>query len=359
MDIFLYAVSLLVHTFHCQPILPKHTSTRILLIADPQMEGDARIQREGVLGKFNVHLNDVMLRHILRSTHKITQPHATLFLGDIHSFERQRDKEFWHRVDRFRKTLPSSTASPPQLVLNISGNHDIGYGAFTSRYITQRWNEAFGESNWAVELGDHLLVGVDAMVLDGSRDRRQQRAAWEHLSKVSQVKGDKPVIIATHVPLYKDADTTARLGCEAGRTHMAKDGVPQYQTYLSEETTDALLSKLEPRWVFAGHNHDGCVHSYATPSSKVTEERTVRSVMGDYGGNVGIFEYGPDPHRDGKYVYHYQDCAFVSTSQLVTMLVVTVLVFIILCVCIVRYTKRRTAHSIPSLLNKAKSKKKL
>jgi hypothetical protein len=36
----------------------------------------------------------------------------------------------------------------------------------------------------------------------------------------------------------------------------------EFQTHLSEETTNKLLEKLKPVLIFTGHDHDGCIYKH-------------------------------------------------------------------------------------------------
>ena len=75
------------------------------------------------------------------------------------------------------------------------------------------------------------------------------------------------------------------------------------QNVLSANTTERLLARLRPRFIFTGHDHEGCRYTHALPplpaSASATEsnevhytaqEITVRSVMAEFSGNAQLFE---------------------------------------------------------------------
>ena len=56
-------------------------------------------------------------------------------------------------------------------MVNLVGNHDIGYGNEIVDWRLNRWEKAFGETNREIVFGDHLLAVIDSLQLDGSINR--------------------------------------------------------------------------------------------------------------------------------------------------------------------------------------------
>ena len=65
---------------------------------------------------------------------------------------------------------------------------------------------------------------------------------------------------------------------------------------LTPETSTVLLEGLVPTVVFNGHDHYGCYHIHEVTTGAagggrtLVPEYTVRSIQGDFGGYVALFE---------------------------------------------------------------------
>ncbi|CAG8762669.1 6809_t:CDS:2, partial [Dentiscutata heterogama] len=129
------------------------SETRILFLADPQIEGDAKIEREGIRGEIDLLGNDIYIRHVYTSfvspyslfTHK---PTHTIILGDLFSSQWTNDKEFKKRVERYKWIFGDPRGEYTHELINLTGNHDIGYGSDMSRYRVDRWEREFGKTNF-------------------------------------------------------------------------------------------------------------------------------------------------------------------------------------------------------------------
>ena len=114
-------------------------------------------------------------------------PTHVSILGDLFSSQWIDNTEFNVRLARYQSIFPdpahSVTASQDVPVLiNVTGNHDIGYGYDISQSRLDRWEQAFGKSNFisSVVIPDpsqdegvvhqprrlHLIV-LNTMLLDG------------------------------------------------------------------------------------------------------------------------------------------------------------------------------------------------
>ena len=112
---------------------------RVLVAADPQMEGSDRSRSEGWYGAFNNWLNDAMAAFVVsRMQHAFSPSHAAV-LGDLFSRQDIGDDEFAARLQRYRRVF----GGLPHL-LNISGNHDLGYGDDITTERVARFETALG-----------------------------------------------------------------------------------------------------------------------------------------------------------------------------------------------------------------------
>lgn len=59
-------------------------------------------------------------------------------------------------------------------LINITGNHDIGYGNEVSEYFLRRFEKSFGPVNSKYYLADHIFGIINSMNIDSSRDKVKQ-----------------------------------------------------------------------------------------------------------------------------------------------------------------------------------------
>ena len=294
------------------------TVARIAFIADPQIEGDSRIMRQGLWGHIDVVLNDIYFRYIASTVARLKPTHAFI-LGDLFSSQYITDSEFWWRVDRFRWSWKPLYEACPSSVINVTGNHDIGYGNYASPHVINRFEEAFGRTNIRFVTAGHMFVVVNSMVLDESLPSLR-RAAWDFVERSGRaaMKEGMPVVLITHVPLYKDKTVP---GCDRVEINVRHGRVVD-QTHLSKETSTRLLDVLKPVIIFAGHDHNGCYYELQGG----VREYTVRSVMGDFGGNVQLLGI---KESEDEYEYNVVSCPLVLRMRDVLVLSIVLFLWII------------------------------
>ena len=121
-----------------------------------------------------------------------------------------------------------------------------------------------------------------------------------------------------------------------------------------------ILEKLKPTWVFTGHDHVGCItdhvliqseetsnslesfpvlFSFKQGNSELSEmdgvivktvEVTQKSIMGDFAGGVGLFEFTIENQEDdasstSKFSYTYQECPYLHHLTIRAVIIVDVL----------------------------------
>lgn len=105
------------------------------------------------------------------------QPTHVVVLGDLVSSHDLPEREWGRRVVRYRWIMQDVRVP----LVNIAGNHDIGYGAVQMPYWSNRFERDFGSLNGEMALSANLsLVWTNAMVLDGdsSASGSAKIAAW-------------------------------------------------------------------------------------------------------------------------------------------------------------------------------------
>ncbi|CAG8604947.1 1083_t:CDS:2, partial [Gigaspora rosea] len=269
--------------------LVRDSGTRILFLADPQIEGDAKIAREGIRG------NDIYIRHVYTSfvspyslfTHK---PTHTIILGDLFSSQWTNDQEFKKRVDRYKWIFGDPRGEYTHEFINLTGNHDIGYGSDMSRRRVDRWEREFGKTNFGgwipsnssstseglIKAMSHRFAVINSMNIDA--EEREQNGY------------ETPLILLSHIPIYKKEglciDGHDHEGCDI--THVVRIHDDDNRSLEAYRTSDFEIRK------------DDLIGQYNSEKIWVVREITVRSVMGGYEGNAGLFEIKSTITEDGN-----------------------------------------------------------
>lgn len=252
-------------------------------------------------------------------------------------------------IENGRQNVPShqyaiSGSKPRRLITSLPGNHDIGFGERVQRPVRDRFLGRFGEGNRVDVIGNHTFVSVDtpslsahSQFLPGGETTTESaellRHIWEptvgFLHELKQVVaknnvdalrefypdipkprrsthgvvslGDTeqhqpraandisspqlPVVLLTHVPLFRDPDVDCGRKREHGNAIRVAAGY-QYQNVLTKVLTNHLVTKVSAvgdlAHVFSGDDHDYCdvVHRYnlELPGGKGTALRHVREI---------------------------------------------------------------------------------
>ncbi|KAL3468393.1 hypothetical protein BJX64DRAFT_3742 [Aspergillus heterothallicus] len=461
---------------------PEPAIFRLLVLADPQLEGDsslprrenelgARIQRhwddiltaikttpavvhKNVLGAISAALrtfvsedlprafvaarkrldllgNDYYLAHIYRTLHWWSRPTHVTVLGDLIGSQWVTDEEFqrrgnryWQRVfkggkrveDEITRTgemgytvtgdqkhldleeLPSSPIWA-QRIINVVGNHDIGYSGDASERRIERFEHVFGRTNWDIrfqhppvasgeegkpDLTPTLhVINLNSLTLDTPPYSEEVLGhSYAYLNDLilhrSYAVEDRTTftLLLTHLPLHKRAGTctdgpyfTFFEADDESEKQRYRAGGLREQNHLSDhisangilqgifgmdsiETAAAAPSSGRGRngLILTGHDHTGCdvlhymdapspppellngEHDNITISERDTpvwawgarryspsnerdlqsstpsiREITLRSMMGEYGGNAGLLSLWFDADA-AEWKYAVQMC---------------------------------------------------
>lgn len=396
----------------------KDTARKILVDNIPSAFSAAR-KRLDLLG------NDYYLAHIYRTLSWWSRPTHVTVLGDLIGSQWVTDEEFenrgwrfWERVfrggqrvdDRITtgqephrqgsngemETLQRYNSSWANRIINVAGNHDIGYAGDVSRARLERFEQIFGRANWDFRFahppladGDHRrptlhIINLNDLTLDGPPlESSIQSDSYTYINELLTHRS-YPVedqtsftLLLTHVPLHKrdgicvdgpyftffDEDDVPEN--ENDPLRWRKDGLRE-QNHLSEHvSTNAILQgifgmsgeKAAPAagmgrrgLILTGHDHEGCdvVHfvkreqhrtseseselepeggtkswewdarRYSTsyPATQAHEasdpsirEVTLRSMMGEYGGNAALLSLWFDTNPEvNQWQYEIQMC---------------------------------------------------
>jgi hypothetical protein len=351
--------------------------------------------------------NDFYLAHIYRTVHWWTRPTHVTVLGDLvgsqwiddNEFD-LRSKRYWNRVFRGAERVPDDVARMPaqyydvsgllgtassneteiweRRIINVAGNHDIGYAGDINDERFERFERAFGKANY--ELRFELAVTdalANATIYDEVANRGSNRLVPElRLIVLNDMNLDTPAssselqdatysfinsvintatavefkghstIILTHIPLYKPEGVCVDSPFFDFHEH---DGTLKEQNQLSADASRGFLEGIygmsgnvnapangrgRPGLILNGHDHEGCDTYHFINQTKAEEDRawdvarwrqaesaglaqkkelpgireiTVRSMMGDFGGNAGLVSAWFD-YEDWEWRFEYATC---------------------------------------------------
>ncbi len=291
------------------------SSFRVLLVADPQMEGEGHTAQSRANARFNDHyLRSALWRGAVlgRATH-------VAMLGDVFSYQFLDELSFRERRERYEWALRAVGGLP---VVTLAGNHDIGYGAEQSDGARARWEKQVGPLRGQMRLGEqHELVWLNAMVLDNGDADEAARSEWAFVARAKKDAAGRAVVLLIHVPLHKAAGS-----CPGDRPQLRREasGRVAEQTLLSEESSARLLKELDPVAVFSGHDHEGCRHG---------REVTLTAVQAEYWGHAMLYHGGGAGEAVPLWGMHNTPTIVLCIASLVWPLLWTAVRCIVWCCC--------------------------
>lgn len=232
--------------------------------------------------------------------------------------------------------------SKTPLFLNVSGNHDIGYsGDATWQHMT-RYHKLFGKDNFWIEYNKgspnaFRIVVLNSLLLEGPALQPEfLEYTWEFLYKLFEQRFEGSTILLTHVPFYKEEGICADgpfhdyYNEENIKTEHYKFGKLRAQNHLNREVSKSVLNLIFDKAdkysgiVLTGHDHEGCetwynlnetdytwtASSEKSHDSPAIKEITVRSMMGEYGGNTGLLTGNFNKQRK-QWDFTFTLCPFV------------------------------------------------
>lgn len=331
--------------------------------------------------------NDFYLAHIYRTVHWWTRPTHVSVLGDLVGSQWIDDNEFYRRADRFwgrvfrgAERVPDDLAAYPadeydltgylgggpfnestawaRRLINVAGNHDIGYAGDINDERTERFESAFGKVNYELRFelpvtnaslaetvhdadrnSNRLVPELRIVVLNDMNldtpavSTKLQDDTYSFVNNIIntaaavEFKGHYTVIL-THIPLYKPEGVCVDDPFFDFHEH---DGSLKEQNLLSAPASKGFLEGIlgmsgnanaagrgqgRRGIILNGHDHEGCdTWHYINQSITDADQRdwevkrwrqagaagivgreelpgvrevTVRSMMGDFGGNAGL-----------------------------------------------------------------------
>lgn len=371
---------------------------------------------ESIRKRIDLYGNDFYLAHQYRTLRWWTVPTHVTVLGDLVGSQWIDDEEFesrgwryWNRVFRDGERVPDDVAIWPKEVydvagqlglslynetwqsriLNVAGNHDIGYAGDLTQERMDRFERVYGKANYELrfELPLAMLspdaaatIRNDTAAAEGGSASQDDRLIPElRIVLLNDMNLDTPVVdtdiqdqtynfinsvintataveykghftvVLTHVPLYKPEGICVDAPYF---TFHDEDGTLKEQNQLSADASKGFLEGIfglsgdatapghgqgRRGVILNGHDHEGCDtyhfinQTYGagpadrdweatrwdharqdglvdSPSLPGVRELTVRSMMGDFGGNAGLLSAWFDEDI-WEWRYEFDQCA--------------------------------------------------
>ena len=253
-----------------------------------------------------------------------------------------------------------------QRVINVAGNHDVGYAGDMTFGRVQRFERVFGKVNWETRFTlpvqgaewvgrpppELRLVVLNSLNVDSpAGDLGLQTQTYKFMGDVEEASGSRDdgtsaTILLTHLPLHKEEGVCVD-GPMIRYAEEHEGGGIREQNHLSSDASAGLLStffgmstesdapvggKGSNGIIFTGHDHEGCdVYHHLAGGGETADQRwtadkwnvssttenasgqgirevTVRSMMGDFGGNAGLLSAWFNAEK-GKWEFEYVSCA--------------------------------------------------
>ncbi|TEA12837.1 Protein TED1 [Colletotrichum sidae] len=366
---------------------------------------------ESIRKRIDIFGNDFYLAHIYRTVNWWTRPTHVTVLGDLLGSQwigteefRRRGRRYWDRVMRGTERMPDDKAVHPAMeyeisdylseqghlpsdwtrrVINVAGNHDIGYAGDINQDRFGRFERLFGKANYELRFelpikdpavnativdeetnpeSDRLPPEIRIIVLNDmnldtpAKDTSLQDATYDFINAVIdtssavEYKGHFTVVL-THIPLYKPEGVCVDSPFFDFHGDADGGGVKE-QNLLSYDASKGFLEGIfgmsgnteapgngggRPGVILNGHDHEGCdtFHyinqtegetagdrrwqverwpkakgrgAVGAPGVPGLREITVRSMMGDFGGNAGLLSAWFD-ETTWSWKFEYATCA--------------------------------------------------
>ena len=339
--------------------------------------------------------NDYYLAHIYRTMHWYTQPTHVTVLGDLigsqwvsdEEFER-RGWRFWNRVFKHGERVEDEVTggihvgtlgqdnSWESRIINVAGNHDVGYAGDMSAERIERFERIFGRANWETRFilpqsspneseredsasrPEIRVVVLNSLNLDTPAvDTDLQGDTYKFINDA--IGASRPVedrttatVLLTHIPLPKDPGVCVD-GPYFNFYSEEEGGGLKEQNHLSYNAGKGILEGIfgmsgnpdapanglgRNGIILTGHDHEGCdvyhhlsydgikgmavwnAERWSNVDTNVSmpvpglREITVRSMMGEFGGNAGLLS-GRFDRDTGEWQFSYSTCS-VGTQHI-------------------------------------------
>lgn len=283
--------------------------TNILIVADPQLiDYHTYPGRSMPLMKLSQLTVDNYIYKNYRALLKNLQPNIVVFLGDLLDNGRNPESadyyqsQFLRFADLFVKTAYEHRGKRNkdgiQIITNVPGNHDIGYGQGITAESVERFESHFGKRNLVIEQPNHQLIFLNDLSISYDKSKalsddlkRIYEEDVEFITQLGSHRKSKTRILFDHVTLWRDPSVQ-----KCGSKRESKSNFPlttgyQYQTALDKDTSDFLLKNISPDIIFSGDDHDYCeIISESTDNFDHTIHKSISINVKSISMAMGIYQ---------------------------------------------------------------------
>ncbi|CAN7992005.1 unnamed protein product, partial [Ixodes hexagonus] len=260
------------------PLQAEVEPLKMMLLADTHLLGPKRGHW------FDKLRREWQMYRTFQTALSLHSPQVVAFLGDVFDEGQwSNDEEFDTYMERFWDLfyVPRGTK-----VIVVAGNHDIGFHYRLHQYFVNRFDKTFNTSAvHMTTIKGNMFVTINSMAMHMDTcsfcvhaeallkdvERRLQcslvRLTSHHIvppkqtcKKVESQQYSRPVVLM-HFPLYRMSDSE----CSEPDAALYPDKDEAFREKwdcLSKEATEmasSVLTALQPRVVFTGHTHHGCL----------------------------------------------------------------------------------------------------
>lgn len=281
--------------------------------------------------------NDYYLGHIYRTMHWWTKPTHVTVLGDLVGSQWIDDEEFgarawryWNRVFRGGRRVEDALFTQPsqdfegtlvlgedaqawtERIINVAGNHDVGYAGDLSPARMSRFTKHFGKANYEMRFRlpvnsntttdsqerekphpEVRIIVLNDMNLDtpaSSKEMQDETYAFLNSAITTSADVDRAAlftVVLTHIPLYKEAGICVDSPMFDFFSGKFENGVKE-QNQLSIDASRGVLEGIfgmsgrtnvpgqgfgRNGVILNGHDHAGCnVYHYINQSQPPQQE---------------------------------------------------------------------------------------
>ena len=147
------------------------------------------------------------------------------------------------------------------------GNHDIGFGNGAKLSLRNRFQSYFGNTSYVLETNHgYSFVVVDTISLS-SDDPLMRDPVLDFLNGPFP---STPLILMTHVPLYRTKEVSCGPNRQKLNTIIPDERGYQYQNLINQELSELILSKVNPKAIYSGDDHDYCEITHHPATTEIT-----------------------------------------------------------------------------------------
>ncbi|KAJ1918700.1 hypothetical protein H4219_002422 [Mycoemilia scoparia] len=248
---------------------------RVAIITDPQIVDNYSYGHTGLRLYLEQFFTDLNLRKTFSFMQISTRPDVIVNIGDLMDGGREwSDLDIWSKEYARYRSIFVNRYPESCSMYEMVGNHDIGIGASIVESAASRLKSLIGPSTREIRAGDHLLVLLDTISLESPK-QSIRREAEELLNKYKNALPSSPVLLFSHVPLWRPPMTDCGELYQGKKNYLSDIHGYQYHNLLSKNTTEDILQKLQPSMIFSGDDHDTCIVNHHIKNGRLVEEHTV------------------------------------------------------------------------------------